>query len=46
MSSLIATKNNKSPGPDDILVELVNAGEECVLGAVTHIIKKTKYCKM
>ena len=44
MSSLIATKNNKSSGPDAIPIELVKAGGECVHGAVTHIIKKTYEC--
>ena len=44
MSSLIATKNYKSLGPDGIPIELVKAGEECVHGAVTHIIKKVYEC--
>ena len=44
MSSLIATKNNNSPVPDGIPIELVKAGGECVHGAVTHIIKKTYGC--
>ena len=46
MSSLIATKNNKSPGPDGIPIELVKAGGECVHGAVTHIIKKVYECEI
>ena len=44
MSSLIATKNNKSLVPDGIPIELVKAGGECFHGAATHIIKKTYEC--